>query len=537
LHGRLHSTITLHLTLRTCRYSGERPMSSVKFKRRFALSAQQVRDQRLIAMAKVSGILFGCIVLICAVGCGGGSSTPAPTPTPTPSQVFPNDEQLAQTAPVKVGTSGANANDLGTKVCCIGTLGSLWTAPGITNPVILSNNHVLDRSDKGIAGEAINQPLQQACTAPTAPPPLTVAHLTQGVPLKPVANQPGKCGTSTAPLCGPAPKNVDAAIAEIVPGQVDLTGNILDLGPAGATSIAPAPPSGTLGIPSLGEPVGKSGRTTGLTCSTITSIGMTFSIDYDATCGDTAPAFASFFTGQIVIGGGAFSAAGDSGSLVVDTGTARPVALLYGGSTTDTVANPIQDVVAAFGANSPLSIVGGPDHAVSCAHTATASSTQVGAAQATLVPQERQRVATVQQRRAAQLLQDGSIRSVTVGASADNPNEGALLIQVSGSTVPRVPPTIDGVRTRLVFDAAAAATLPSVGKEKVSQALAVKEANVDSLMGQPGVQGVGVSLSLDNPTETAISIYLLKGAAHPAIPAEIDGVRTRVFVSERFKAF
>ncbi len=134
-------------------------------------------------MGRISFFLFGLIVLIAAVGCGGGGSS-TPVPTPTPSQVFPNDEQLAQAAPVKVGTSGANANDLGAKVCCIGTLGSLWTAPGIANPVILSNNHVLDRSDKGVAGEAINQPLQLACTATTAPPPLTVAHLTKGAALE-----------------------------------------------------------------------------------------------------------------------------------------------------------------------------------------------------------------------------------------------------------------------------------------------------------------------------------------------------------------
>jgi hypothetical protein len=485
-------------------------------------------------MGRISGFVLGFIVLLVAVGCGGGGSS-TPVPTPTPFQTFPNDEQLAQAAPVKVGTSGANAQDLGAKVCCIGTLGSLWTAPGIANPVILSNNHVLDRSDKGVAGEAINQPLQLACTPTTAAPPLTVAHLTKGAPLKPVANEPGKCGTSKAPLCGHSPSNVDAAIAEIIPGEVDLSGTILDLGPAGATSIAAAPPSNTLGVPTLNEPVSKSGRTTGLTCSTITSIGLTFAIDYDATCGDTAPAFASYFTGQIVISGGTFSAAGDSGSLVVDTATARPVALLYGGSPTETVANPIQDVISAFGANSPLSIVGGSDHAVSCAHTATAGSTQVGA-QAALVPQERQRVTTVLQRRAAQLAQDPSIQSVTIGASADNAGEGALLIRVSGNTVPRVAPTIDGVRTRLVFDSADK-TLPAVGKEKVTQALAVKEANVANLLSQAGIQGVAVSLSLDNPTEAAISIYLLKGAAHPPIPAVIDGIRTRVFVSERFRAF
>ena len=489
-------------------------------------------------MGRISGLLFGFILLITAVGCGGGgsSSSAVATPTPVPPQVFPNDEQLAQSPPVKLGTSGGNANDLGAKVCCIGTLGSLWTAPGVTNPVILSNNHVMDRSDKGVVGEAINQPLQLACTATGAAPPLTVAHLTKGAPLKPVANEPGKCGTSKAPLCGHAPKNVDAAIAEVAPGEVDLSGNILDLGPAGATSIAAAAPSSTLGIAALGESVGKSGRTTGLTCSTINSISTTVSIDYDATCGDTAPAFASYFTGQIIINGGTFSAGGDSGSLVVDTATARPVALLYGGSPTDTVANPIQDVVIAFDALSPLSPVGGPDHAVSCAHTARASSTQVGAAQAALVPLERQRVTVVQQRRAAQLMQNAGVKSVDVGASADNPDEGALLIHVSGSTMPRVPPTIDGVRTRLVFDTTAS-SVPSVGKPEIDRAMTVKEAHVNSLMGKAGIQGVGVSLSLDNPTETAISIYLLKGAAHQPIPAEIDGVRTRVFTSERFKAF
>ncbi len=361
-------------------------------------------------MGRISGFLFGFILVVAAVGCGGGnstSSTAVPTPTPTPSQTFPNDEQLAQSAPIKVGTSGANANDLGAKVCCIGTLGSLWTAPGITNPVILSNNHVLDRSDKGVAGEAINQPLQFACTATTAAPPLTVAHLTQGAPLKPTTNVPADCDPSApAPLCGPAPKNIDAAIAEIVPGQVDLTGNILDLGPAGATTIAAAPPSSTVVLKSqtnLGQGVAKSGRTTGLTCSTITSISATLAINYDATCGDTSPAFRSVYSGQIVIGGGSFSGAGDSGSLVVTTDNARPIALLYGGSPTDTVANPIEDVINFFAGAGSFNVVGGPDHPVSCAHTATASSTQVGVAQATLVPQERQRVTAVLQRRAAQL--------------------------------------------------------------------------------------------------------------------------------------
>jgi hypothetical protein len=67
--------------------------------------------------------------------------------------------------------------------------------------------------------------------------------------------------------------------------------------------------------------------------------------------------------------------------------------------------------------------------------------------------------------------------------------------------------------------------------------MVVKEAHVADLMHQPGTQGVGVSISEDNPAETAISIFLVKGVAHPPIPAVIDGVRTKIFEGARFKAF
>ncbi|HWG40494.1 MAG TPA: hypothetical protein VN658_08090 [Candidatus Acidoferrales bacterium] len=500
-------------------------------------------------MGKISGFFFvliaALIMLIGAVGCGGGSSTPPPTPMPTPtSQIFPNDESLAQSPPIKVGTSGGNANDLGTKNCCIGTLGSLWMHVGTANPVVLSNNHVLDRSGQGVAGEAINQPLQLACTPTGAPPPLTVAHLTEGATLKPVANETtGPCASdnSKAALCGHAPSNVDAAFAEIVPGQVDLSGTILDLGPVGTTSIAAAPPSATVGVASLGEAVGKSGRTSGLTCSTVQSLNDTILINYEAKCGDTsngiAPAFTAYFTNQVSVNGGTFSAAGDSGSLIVDTSTSRPVALLYGGNTVSTVANPIQDVITAFGGPTGFSIVGGGDHAVSCAKTATASATQVGAAQSALLPVELQRVTAVQQRRAQSLMRDFGVASVKTGVSADNPNEGALMIHISGKLVPAIPPVIDGVRTHLVFDdPSVLAQLPQVSAKQLQDATAIKEAHASEFLGK-GIQGIGVAISGDNPTETAIAIFVIKGAAHPAIPATLDGVRTRIFEGDRFKAY
>ena len=79
----------------------------------------------------------------------------------------------------------------------------------------------------------------------------------------------------------------------------------------------------------------------------------TISVQYDNECaGGTA--FTKTFTGQIVIsnGGGAFLGSGDSGSLMVEDVATRPraVGLLFAGSSTLAVANPINDVLTFFGA-------------------------------------------------------------------------------------------------------------------------------------------------------------------------------------------
>ena len=46
---------------------------------------------------------------------------------------------------------------------------------------------------------------------------------------------------------------------------------------------------------------------------------------------------------------GIFSAPGDSGSVIVDRATRRATALLFAGSSTYTVANPLPDVLAQLG--------------------------------------------------------------------------------------------------------------------------------------------------------------------------------------------
>jgi hypothetical protein len=252
---------------------------------------------------------------------------------------FPNDNAGNQPPPIKLGTSGGNIldNNTGNTACCIGTLGSLIDRGGTL--FILSNNHVLARSTLGKAGEAIDQPGQARC--PAGSQGLTVANLSEQAALKP-ATSPGN-----------APSNVDAAIAQIVPPTVDATGSILDLGTAGSTSIAAAPPASapvTAADAMQNHPrVAKSGRTTGLTCSTIQSISTDgVNVDYDQSCGG-ATAFTAVFNGQLVINGGNFSAGGDSGSLIVTVDTAQPVGLLYGGNNTSTVANTIMDSTNSLG--------------------------------------------------------------------------------------------------------------------------------------------------------------------------------------------
>jgi hypothetical protein len=64
----------------------------------------------------------------------------------------------------------------------------------------------------------------------------------------------------------------------------------------------------------------------------------------------------------------------------------------------------------------------------------------------------------------------------------------------------------------------------------------VHEAHAQELMSQPGVQGVGVGSSMDAPGDAALVIFLVRGVAHNSIPPVIDGLRTRLRESSRFRA-
>ena len=136
--------------------------------------------------------------------------------------------------------------------------------------------------------------------------------------------------------------NVDVGLAKVTPGTVRADGSILEIGPISRTTLSPA----------LNQPVKKSGRTTGLTRSSISGLNATISVSYDNECaGGTA--FTKTFTGQVVINNpsSAFLAGGDSGSLMVEDAATNPraIGLLYAGSSTAAIANPIGEVLTFVG--------------------------------------------------------------------------------------------------------------------------------------------------------------------------------------------
>ena len=137
-----------------------------------------------------------------------------PAATGTATVTFVTQGQAAQTGALELGTSGSNIHASSTSgntiSCCGGTLGSLVVRNG-TN-YILSNNHVLANSDSATIGDAIIQPGLVDNPAPntcTSAGTTTVANLSQFFTLE-----------------GNPPNPVDAALAQIVSGKVDTSGNI-----------------------------------------------------------------------------------------------------------------------------------------------------------------------------------------------------------------------------------------------------------------------------------------------------------------------
>ncbi len=235
----------------------------------------------------------------------GQPGQPEP-PEPPPDLV---EELRSRVRPLRPGLSIANVN------VTAGTLGAFVTDTDEAT-YALSNWHVLAGSTSAAPGDPILQPgPYDGGTAADQ-----VGTLDRAAPLEPTVRNV-----------------VDAALCLLDDPQVEATY------PIGTVS-ATAPAEG-------GEHVGKIGRTTGITAGQVTAVELDgVRVGYGDELGELT------FDNQIEVEGdqGAFSAGGDSGSLVYRE-DAVALGLLFAGSQTGgpggaglTFCNPIDDVLRAL---------------------------------------------------------------------------------------------------------------------------------------------------------------------------------------------
>jgi hypothetical protein len=202
-----------------------------------------------------------------------------------------------------------------------GTLGGfVRTAGGLA---LLSNNHVLAASDAASLGDPVLQP----------------GPADRGTAADRIATL-----TAFERFTAEGVNRVDAALALLDEGvdadPDDVPGGPLGRAVPGALDIDPD------------EPVEKVGRTTGHTYGTVTAVEVDgVAVQYDRVV--------HVFDDQVEVSGrsGAFSAGGDSGSVIWRSRDRAPLALLFAGSTTGgprgggvTFANPLDTVLEVLGA-------------------------------------------------------------------------------------------------------------------------------------------------------------------------------------------
>lgn len=419
--------------------------------------------------------------------------------------------------------------------CCGGTLGALVQDQN-NGVYILSNNHVLAESDQGRPGDTIVQPalIDLNCN--------------------PQAGQSAGVLRYVVPLSSPD-TNVDAALAAATPA-VDPSGAILQIGPSEHGTLSAAPPAGGTGEALTAATldqlrVVKSGRTTGLTCSTVDSIDLRVQVDYYSDCAETQPLYTKTFTGQLGIPGKGFADSGDSGALVMDAANAEPIGLLFAsgggaGHNGFTIANPIRDVLDELNQSSQsgglqFQIAGGAPHPVSCSnYDGTAvqiPERPLGAAQLSAAQAAVETASGI-------LSTENGVLAIEAGRSLDRQDEAAVIVYVDrnkGNVA--VPKTIDGVRTRVVpsdeseMQQNQPPTLPQtgihLGAASLREASKVEQQYAPRLMRDPAFFGVGVAQSYDNSSEAALLVLVDPRKTPESMPDIVGGMRVRYLAIDR----
>lgn len=222
--------------------------------------------------------------------------------------------------PIEGGLSIAPANEF-----FVGTLGCFLrrVTAGSEQIFALSNNHVLADTNRLPIGTNIVQPGPEV--GPTQPGDVFAA-LSAFIPIE----------FPTSRL-HPVRNRFDAAIAIVADMRL-----IKRRAMFGINNYDPR-----LATPLPGMRVIKSGRTTGVTTGVVTAVGVnSVQVNYGSS---TAPRIATFNdTIQIVGDNGPFSAPGDSGSVILNRDSGRPVALLFAGDGRTTTACDLGGVCRRF---------------------------------------------------------------------------------------------------------------------------------------------------------------------------------------------
>ena len=178
---------------------------------------------------------------------------------------------------------------------------------------------------------------------------------------------------------------------------------------------------------------------------TIGSTNTSVNVQYQIQCGKGRK-YTISYTNQVVINGSGFSAGGDSGSLILtNTSCAHPVALLFAGSSSDTIGNPISAVLSALaGIGYSASFVGqnctGP------------SSPQSGAQSFQLPQQALDRASRVLEQNRHDLMSLPAVLGVGLGALEDN-SAPAIVVYVdkTSQAKPQLPAQVDNVPVRIIM--------------------------------------------------------------------------------------
>jgi hypothetical protein len=244
----------------------------------------------------------------CNGGGGGGEEPPPDEPTEPDEPAAGTDPTARFERPVPIGVSTGHPDITAGTICC-----RVRSANGATT-YALSNNHVYADQNRANLGDHVLQP----------------GPYDGG---KDPGDRIGQLSDFEHIVFSRQAQNVvDAAIA-VVQGTLDTTTPEGGYGSPRSTPVSAVP----------GMNVMKFGRSTELTKGYVDAINATVQIRFER-------GFARFVQ-QIVIKPGSFSAPGDSGSLIVADGGVhdrKPVGLLFAGSSSVTIANPIQAVLDKF---------------------------------------------------------------------------------------------------------------------------------------------------------------------------------------------